>query len=299
MEFKEELVKVPWGNVATLSCGNPKGEKVLLVHGRLDSAATYIPLLRILPKKYCYVGFDMPGNGKSDPFPKGTILSRFIGVVVIDLIVKHLGWKKFIYFGHSLGAEQGMFYSAIYPKHIKKAIFLDPGPSINWCKDVNYPVFFKETYENFYDNCHKYDYEKEYTMEEAIKAVRNNRALNEEQAKMILSRNLIETGPDTYKLSWDRRYKNLATFNAPPEYYYELFTLHPPPSLLICSIDLKPFFYSKKSVTTNLINIWEEKCKNVKTIWVEGTHDLHFTRAEKFIDDVLEFLEKPIVKAKI
>lgn len=60
---------------SVVSWGNPAGEPVLLVHGYQDSVATFIPLLQMLPDKYYYVGFDLPGHGRSDDFPVGKYLT--------------------------------------------------------------------------------------------------------------------------------------------------------------------------------------------------------------------------------
>lgn len=62
---------------SVISWGNASREPVLFVHGRQDSAATFIPLVELLPDKYHYVAVDMPGNGLSDPLPKGKYVTSF------------------------------------------------------------------------------------------------------------------------------------------------------------------------------------------------------------------------------
>ncbi|XP_047518880.1 serine hydrolase-like protein isoform X1 [Pieris napi] len=299
MELKEWNLKVPWGNIALLSRGNTSGEPVLLVHGRLDSAATFLPLLKLIPAKYYCVLVDLPGNGKSDPFPKGMVLSRFIGVPIIDLVVQHLGWEKFTYIGHSLGSEQGMFYASIYPKRVKKAVYLDPGPSLEYCNAVNYKRFFK-SYQNFYDNYHKYDSEREYTKEQAMRSVLNARAINEEEAEIVLSRCLVETGPNLYRLSWDRRYKITPGFNSlPQQFYIDLFSQHRTPSLFICASVMTDLYYQQSNLSVKLMSHMSEENKNVNVIWVEGGHDVHLTNPERFINELLMFLDNDFVISKL
>lgn len=47
--------------ILVVSWGNPANSPVLVVHGYMDSAATFIPLVEQLSDDYYYVGFDMPG----------------------------------------------------------------------------------------------------------------------------------------------------------------------------------------------------------------------------------------------
>ncbi|KAI8426965.1 hypothetical protein MSG28_014626 [Choristoneura fumiferana] len=108
--LKEWFITAPWGRVALISWGNPDGPPALLVHGRQDSAATFAPLLELLPETYHYVGFDIPGNGLSDPLPHGVMLCRIHFIGALELVVR-------------------LFYNAVYPNRISKLVLLDPGPS--------------------------------------------------------------------------------------------------------------------------------------------------------------------------
>ena len=48
--------------LSVVSWGDPANPPVLLVHGYMDSAATFILLVDQLPDTFYYVGFDMPGK---------------------------------------------------------------------------------------------------------------------------------------------------------------------------------------------------------------------------------------------
>jgi hypothetical protein len=47
---------------SAISWGDPGRPPVLMIHGFMDSAATFIPLVENLPDKYYYVSFDFPGK---------------------------------------------------------------------------------------------------------------------------------------------------------------------------------------------------------------------------------------------
>ncbi|CAG9789724.1 unnamed protein product [Diatraea saccharalis] len=106
-DSNEFFVKVPWGNIALVSWYEGSLEPVLMVHGRLDSAATFFPLVAQLPRNRQYVAVDLPGNGRSDAFPKGLPIKRFDFITAIDFVVRHMGWKSFVFLGHSMGCEIG------------------------------------------------------------------------------------------------------------------------------------------------------------------------------------------------
>lgn len=47
------------------------------------------------------------GHGKSDPFPKGILVTQLHIVEVIRRVVEHMQWKKFILMAHSMGCVIG------------------------------------------------------------------------------------------------------------------------------------------------------------------------------------------------
>ncbi|XP_026314395.1 serine hydrolase-like protein [Hyposmocoma kahamanoa] len=157
--LKEWSVKAPWGNIALMSWGNPKGKPVLLIHGRQDSLSTFIPLLNKLPEKCHYVAFDLPGHGKSDPFPIGIKLMRLHFVSAMDFVVQHLGWKQFVVITHSMGGELAMFYNVVRPNKITKCIHLDIGMALRSITMDITPETYKVFYGDYYDNYHKENYD--------------------------------------------------------------------------------------------------------------------------------------------
>ncbi|XP_046975616.1 serine hydrolase-like protein [Vanessa cardui] len=298
--LNEWFVEVEWGKVAVISWGNPRGQPVLCVHGRQDSAATFLPLLELLPEDYYYVGFDMPGHGRSDTLPIGMPLSRSFGIYVIDKIIRHLGWTKFIYIGHSMGGGQGLFYNAIYPGNITKMILLDTDPALYYLVIEDFTDFYS-VYDDFYTNYAKYNTDdRVYTKTGALNAVMRARGMTEEQAEVILSRNLKKIGEDQYKLLWDRRMKNLAPMNYSPDYCYKLFSKNCPPTLYIIANRSFAGYHSKEKVIVDeLITKLERNVKNFTVLKVDGTHDVHFIHPERISDHVCRFLERDEVKSKL
>lgn len=282
-----------------MSYGNESGDPILLVHGRQDSAATFIPLLAMLPDKYHYVVVDMPGNGKSDPFPISVKLSRFHFVAAVEYVVNHMNWDKFVFIGHSMGCEQGLFYNVMYPNHIIKMIFLDLRPSLQRLQQLEESEHYK-LYSSYYDNYERdNNYKKIYSRQEAVEAVMKAREFNKEQAELILSRNLIEVGDNKYKLSWDGRLRTAAPQNYPNEYYYKLFTKDMPPILHICASEGSKNYPFKLKEAQELLTWLEKGFKHYREVKVVGNHDVHFMNPERCAKYIVEFLEGANSKSKL
>ncbi|KAI8426962.1 hypothetical protein MSG28_014626 [Choristoneura fumiferana] len=73
---------VAWG-----SCADPP---VLLCHGAVDSAASWRPIMEHLPPTFYYIGMELPGNGKSDPLPRGLMLATHDLVFTFDQRTKQV-----------------------------------------------------------------------------------------------------------------------------------------------------------------------------------------------------------------
>ncbi|KAL4714750.1 hypothetical protein ACJJTC_002609 [Scirpophaga incertulas] len=289
---KEWFVEVPWGNISLVSWGNPSGVPALLVHGRQDSAATFISILEHLPDKYYYVAVDLPGHGKSDPLPLGVMITRCHFLASVDFAIKHLKWKHFIYIGHSMGCEKGLFYNAIYPNRITKFVFFDPIPSFQRLQINDIKEYYHRYYKEFYDNYAKYMHDdRVYSRRQALDAVMKARGLNEHQAEVVLSRNLKQIGEDKYKLAWDRRLKFPAPQNYPLEYYCELFSTKIP-ILMISASQFDSGYAKGRDAALKLVKHMKEYSPVFFEATVEGGHDVHLTSPEAVAALVVPFLNK-------
>ncbi|XP_052754900.1 serine hydrolase-like protein [Galleria mellonella] len=295
---KEWFINAPWGKIAMISWGNPDGEPVLLVHGRSDSVATFIPLLELLPDNYHYVGADLPGNGKSDPFPVGVTLCRIHFLGALEVIVNHLKWDQFTYIGHSNGCDQGLFYNVIYPGRVKKFILLDGSMAMQRLQIHNMSEYFDAFYAEYYDNYKKYNVDdRVYTKKRAIDAVIRARGLDVEKAEIALSRSLKCISDDQYKLSWDRRLRFPAPQNYSPDYYYQLFSRNSPPTLHI-QCTLSQGYLPGKAHVEKLLSDLSKNMQHFVLVTVEGDHDVHLTNPDRIIGYIKDFLNRDFKKEK-
>ncbi|XP_060809208.1 serine hydrolase-like protein 2 isoform X1 [Amyelois transitella] len=295
---KEWFVPAPWGNIAVISWGSADGRPALLVHGRQDSAATFQPLAERLPHSYYFVAVDLPGNGKSDPFPAGLPVWRYYYLGAIDVVVKHLRWLKFIYVGHSMGCELGLFFNAVRPGMITRMVHLDPLLTFQRLQNSERPDRYFSTYfQSFYDNYDNYNYYfKVYTKRKALEAVVRARRVGAELAELLLRRNLIALGDDHYRLSWDRRTADCVPQNFPNEYYAELFSTAPP-SVLINMSNGHKGITSGREDALKLMEALKART-NMTLVDLHGEHDAHLT-PDGMAETIAQFLEKDLRRSKL
>ncbi|KAJ8705514.1 hypothetical protein PYW08_012560 [Mythimna loreyi] len=289
---KEWYIQVPWGKIAIIAWGDCYDPPVLLVHGSMDSAVSFRPLVSKLPKNFYYIGMDLPGNGRSDRFLPGLMISTYDMVYSVHAVVKHFRWDKFTLIGHSFGAYLGQFYNVCYPDRLEKLVNLDP---------VNFfavpPEEFRRWYHIFFTDYYK-NYEKFNTQpedslkkkwEEALQAVRKSRpTLTEEQAAAVLERISMPVGDGYVRYTYDKRMQRINGPAYSPEHVKKIFTATKTPILTIaCQKSLKDKLFRN---TDFLLDEAEFPNKNLRFRAVEGTHDVHIRHPERIAVYVGQFL---------
>ncbi|XP_045781373.1 serine hydrolase-like protein isoform X2 [Maniola jurtina] len=288
-----------------ISWGIPQNRPVLMVHGYMDSAATFIPIVKHLPDDYFYLAVDLPGYGKSDPFPVGVLISQVHQVEAVRYIVEHFKWDTFVYFAHSVGFAIGVLYNFFYPFKILKSVNLDPVPPLStYCfHEYNPMLWYMYHYDDYYDNYARWELHrnKQYTYDQAIELLVRSRKLTKEQSAVVLSRTLIPLSNGMYKLSWEPSMKKVVGALVTEDMLCTIVTTKAPPMLnIVASIDetIKPL----KENGIRLMKRFSESIPNFLVHNVDGTHDVHIINPESFVDKIIEFLNTDFsssVKAKL
>ena len=86
--MREVAIDIPLGRIAALRWGEPGAPKVLALHGWLDNAASFIPLMQHL-QGLDLVAIDQPGHGRSAHLPAGADYS-FVGAINAILDVGYI-----------------------------------------------------------------------------------------------------------------------------------------------------------------------------------------------------------------
>ena len=88
------------------------GPRVLALHGWLDNAASFLPLLPHVPD-LDLVLLDLPGHGLSDHLPAGADYTPASAICHVLDVADALGWDRFTLLGHSLGAGIASMVAAV------------------------------------------------------------------------------------------------------------------------------------------------------------------------------------------
>ena len=117
-------IEIPIGRIAALRRSEPGAPKVLALHGWLDNAASFIPLSAQLPG-LDLVAIDLPGHGRSAHLPPGADYS-FAGAIdaILD-VADALGWARFAFLGHSMGAGLASMIAAACPERIERLVAIE------------------------------------------------------------------------------------------------------------------------------------------------------------------------------
>ncbi|XP_059044796.1 serine hydrolase-like protein [Achroia grisella] len=299
-ETKEWFVEMPWGNVAMISWGDSTKPPILMVHGYLDTAATFIPLVELLPDNYYYVSFDFPGHGKSDHVSVAPLATQTLFTEVLRRVVEHMRWKNFIYMAHSMGFINGIYYHHIFPKKIKRMIIIDPVVPVGNQFYVNYAVgaWFKTNYEEHYDSYHKQINDpKLYTYEQAVTAMMNARNLTRAQTKLLLNRCLVPVEFGVHRMTFQPAMRRVFGTWLPEYTLNHVITSKPPPTLVINATENK-LTPAMVLLAKKLMKTYAESTTIHHNVLVEGKHDVHITNPEQLVPHIIDFLNDT-VKSKL
>ncbi|XP_052745895.1 serine hydrolase-like protein 2 [Bicyclus anynana] len=289
---KEWYIEAPWGRLCIIAWGDCCDPPVLVCHGAKDSAASFRPLIKLLPKKFYYIGLELPGNGRSDRMPGGLMLGLHDLVYSLQVLVKHFRWDSFVYLGHSMGCSLGYIYNISYPGKISKIIQLDPITMGFAVPADRFPLWYKMAIARYFENYERYNRsnndKRTYTREEAIDKIMKRRGFTEEVAVETLVRVTEPAGDGLIRFTFDERV-NLVTYPPmSPEYLRKLFTEMTIPILTIIAEESKnrnrykdvPFVFDEDSFPN----------KNHRWRALPGGHDLHANNADIVATIVAPFL---------
>jgi pimeloyl-ACP methyl ester carboxylesterase len=120
----EVRLKTARGVIAGLRHGNPAGPRVLALHGWLDNAASFLPLMPHLAE-FDLVALDLPGHGASAHRLPGYdyVFADWIHDVLDALDA--LGWDRAHLLGHSMGGAIASVVAAGAPERVQRLAVIE------------------------------------------------------------------------------------------------------------------------------------------------------------------------------
>ena len=104
--------------------GDPAGPKLLCLHGWLDNAASFLPLMPWLGE-FDVVALDLPGHGASDHRPPGCDYAFADWLHDVLDALDALGWEQADLLGHSMGGAIASFVAAAEPARVRRLALVE------------------------------------------------------------------------------------------------------------------------------------------------------------------------------
>lgn len=113
--------------LTALTCGDESKKPLLCLHGYLDNAASFLPLMQVpdILEEYYIIALEWPGHGYSDHRPHGAHY-HFLDYVsdLLALFTQH-DWPAIDIVAHSMGAMVASAFAAAFPEKVKSLTLLD------------------------------------------------------------------------------------------------------------------------------------------------------------------------------
>lgn len=251
---------------------------MLCVHGWLDNANSFVPLMPHLPA-FDLVSIDLPGHGHSDHLPGGYSLHEMI--YQISLIVRELEWDKFHLTGHSLGACIAPMIAVAIPDCIKSLVLIEAsGPMSEEACD--FPQRIKRALEDRLDRA-RYDSRTFTSKEEAIATRLRAARMTKASARLIIDRQLRETASG-FVWRFDPRWRMASSQYQTEEQVMAVLSAVQCPVLTVLAED---GYLLKRSSTRARLDCLNHR----QSVTLAGHHHLHMDTPEPIAAAINRFLD--------
>ncbi|XP_045118580.1 probable serine hydrolase isoform X2 [Portunus trituberculatus] len=291
LEWEDFEVHIGWGTMRGKMRGSGP-ELVLGVHGWLDNANTFDLLCHHLPQNTRFLSLDLPGHGRSDHFPPGFFYDPRGYMAAIKKTMTAIGWQRFIYLGHSMGAVVGIMYTSVFPEDVKAFISIDIIKP--WSLDPQrQPEALKKYVLQYFDNEHKASKQPlVYGEEELVKkTMEGSRSLDERGARILLQRGARRAeGGSGLVLTRDLRVKTFFIGFISMEEWIEMAKAITCPSLIVRAKD--GHAYEPEEKYKVMLDAFSQSCPDFQYHEVDGKHHVHLTNVDGVANSITPFFHK-------
>ena len=270
------------GTVTALQGGNPDGEKILCLHGWLDNAASFIPLMPLLDK-YDVVALDMPGHGGSQHRMAGYDYVFVDWIHDVLDVLDALGWQQAHLLGHSMGGAIATIVAASAPERINKLLLIEAlGPIAGIAEEAGQRLRQAVSARRYLANDKAARIIPD--LETAVKARLAASNMSSDAARLIVQRNL-QAVSGGYVWRSDPRMM-LPTHVRTDESFIRSWIRAIEAQTLVIAADPAPIYFTPEQRAARLAEL-----KNGQLAVIAGGHHLHMERPDEVAKIILAFLE--------
>lgn len=293
-EARELQIPVPHGHLAAKqwlpTSPEDPSRRVLLVHGYLDNAGSFDPLVPWLDPRWHAVAPDLTGHGLSSHLPKGTPYISMQFWLDIARTVDHLGWSQFSMIGHSIGGQVGLHYGNLFPDRVQNLVMIDAlAPMFEQPSKVSRSI--REMLEGNLRLDQK-DLSKPpvYTEEEVIKLYRHSLVPGylPDNIRTLMKRGCKPAGDGRYIMTKDARLRYIQWTRIDSSALKKYYSGYTNNLLVLMAI---PGFGMTSAKHKILADACAQSCRKFQVVQVEGNHHVHMTYPDAVASHIRPFLD--------
>ena len=278
-----------------LVCGNEEREDniVLCLHGWLDNAASFLPLMpyleQNLPDKNI-IAIDWPGHGNSSHKSLDAHY-HFIDWVYDLLQLFELNhWQKVDIVAHSMGGMVASAFAAAFPEKVKSLTLIDSiglisseeDQTTKQLRDGMLSRFKRKMISNQQSGVKKNNYHA--SVDSAVKARVNVSDLNYDQAKLIVERGIVKE-VEGYRWRSDVRLRNTSPYRLTLKQAQQFIRDIKCPVQLIYGSD-------GMDMVTSGIKIFGSLFEQFSSVELVGGHHVHMEKPQEAAELIKNFLDE-------
>lgn len=268
--------------LAALKIYSGTRHRILCIHGWLDNANSFAPMLPLL-KDAETVALDLPGHGHSDHHQ--SIYSLAAQAQTVLAAADALNWDSFTLVGHSLGGCIAPFATAAAKNRVKKLVLIEAAGPISEPAE-SLPARLARFQEDM-STPDKYKSRLFDSVEQAVESRLRANKMTRESAQLIVERQL-EPVHVAGKEKWQWRFDSKLRITS-PSYFTEaqvqavLAAIACP---VLCILADEGYLADREKTDERL-----KKISNVKTITLKGNHHLHLDTPVPVANEINQFLK--------
>lgn len=174
-----------------LACGENTADVVLCLHGWLDNAASFLPIMPLLTDKRV-IAVDWPGHGLSSHRSMDAHYHFIDWVYDLVQLFEINKWQKIDIVAHSMGGMVASAFAAAFPEKVKTLTLIDSIGFVSSTAEQTTEQLRQGMLSRLKGAVKKKN--QHVTQESAINARVSVSDLNYQQAKLIVERGLIKQG---------------------------------------------------------------------------------------------------------
>lgn len=251
--------------------------KVLCLHGWLDNANSFLPMMPLLPE-IDLVAIDLPGHGFSDHLDSTYTVpdSAFWAAAAI----KAIGWDKCHVIGHSLGGIIAPLVAAGAPEMVESLVLIESSGALTCEADAFVDRLQKSMSDQLEEG--KYQSRLYESKDDAINTRLRAAKMETNSARLIIDRQLAQF-EDGWRWRFDPKLRVSTAHRLTEEHVREVNKRITCPVLTIIAKD--GFLTAQEQLSTRM-----ELINDHRSVLLAGHHHLHMDTPEPVAAAINQFL---------